>query len=87
MVVGLLGILKAGGAYVPLDPSYPADRLDFMLDDAAVSILVTQAPLLDVSSRGPAPGDLPRSRLAGHFARRAQSNLEPLGGGGQTWRT
>ncbi|HET8774396.1 MAG TPA: amino acid adenylation domain-containing protein, partial [Thermoanaerobaculia bacterium] len=34
MVIALLGTLKAGGAYVPLDPSYPADRLQYMLDDA-----------------------------------------------------
>ena len=42
MVVGLLGILKAGAAYVPLDPSYPTERLSFMLQDAQVSVLVTQ---------------------------------------------
>ena len=41
MVVGLLGILKAGGAYLPLDPSYPLERLSFMLEDAAVSIVLT----------------------------------------------
>ena len=46
MVVGLLGILKAGGAYVPLDPDYPADRLAFMLEDAAIRVLVTQGKLL-----------------------------------------
>jgi NRPS condensation-like uncharacterized protein len=40
MVVGLLGILKAGGAYVPLDPAYPPERLDFMLEDAEVAVLL-----------------------------------------------
>ncbi|MBV9927462.1 MAG: amino acid adenylation domain-containing protein [Acidobacteria bacterium] len=45
MVVGLLGILKAGGAYVPLDPNYPAERLAFMLEEARVSVLLTQQHL------------------------------------------
>ncbi|HEY9860764.1 MAG TPA: amino acid adenylation domain-containing protein, partial [Candidatus Obscuribacterales bacterium] len=47
MVIGLLGILKAGGAYVPFDPSYPSERLSFMLQDAEVSILLTQQTLLN----------------------------------------
>ncbi|NEP26961.1 amino acid adenylation domain-containing protein, partial [Moorena sp. SIO3I6] len=42
MVVGLLAILKAGGAYVPLDSTYPQERLDYMLCDAKVSVLLTQ---------------------------------------------
>jgi len=42
MVVGVLSILKAGGAYVPLDPAYPPERLNFMLSDAQVSLLLTQ---------------------------------------------
>src|SRR5271165_827004 len=46
MVVGLLGILKAGGAYVPLDPAYPRDRIKYVLDDARIKLLLTQAPLL-----------------------------------------
>ena len=45
MVVGLLGILKAGGTYVPLDPEYPQGRLAFMLQDANISVLITQARL------------------------------------------
>ncbi|MEH2022777.1 non-ribosomal peptide synthetase [Nostoc sp.] len=46
MIVGLLGILKAGGAYLSLDPSYPQERLKFMLEDAQVSVLLTQEKLL-----------------------------------------
>jgi len=45
MVVGLLGIMKAGGAYVPLDPAFPEERLAFMIEDAAVPVLLTQQKL------------------------------------------
>ncbi|MEH2211069.1 amino acid adenylation domain-containing protein [Nostoc sp.] len=46
-IVGILGALKAGGAYLPLDPAYPKDRLTFMLEDAQVSVLLTQQQLVD----------------------------------------
>ncbi|HEX7331325.1 MAG TPA: amino acid adenylation domain-containing protein [Pyrinomonadaceae bacterium] len=42
MVVGLLGILKAGGAYVPLDAEYPAERLQYMLADSEVRVLLAE---------------------------------------------
>jgi amino acid adenylation domain-containing protein len=44
-VVALLAVLKAGGAYVPLDPDYPVQRLRWMLEDSAPSLLLTRAPL------------------------------------------
>ncbi|CAA9364638.1 MAG: Polyketide synthase modules and related proteins, partial [uncultured Gemmatimonadetes bacterium] len=52
MVVAVLAVLKAGGAYVPLDPAYPAERLAFMLADAAVPVLVTQESLRAALSVG-----------------------------------
>lgn len=51
MIVAVLGILKAGGAYVPLDTSYPRDRLNLMLADAQVSILLTQLSLEQIGQK------------------------------------
>ena len=48
MVVGMLGILGAGGAYVPLDPAYPAERLAWMIGDAGLRVVVSQARLAGV---------------------------------------
>ncbi|WP_266169313.1 non-ribosomal peptide synthetase [Dyella subtropica] len=47
MAVGMLAVLKAGGGYVPLDPAYPLERLDYMLQDVAPKVLLTQARLKD----------------------------------------
>jgi amino acid adenylation domain-containing protein len=41
-VVAVLGIIKAGGTYVPLDGTYPKQRLQFMLEDADVRLLLTE---------------------------------------------
>ncbi|GAB1510164.1 amino acid adenylation domain-containing protein [Actinophytocola sp. KF-1] len=47
LVAGLLGVLKAGAAYLPLDPEYPADRLAFMVADAAAPVVLVQSHLRD----------------------------------------
>ncbi|NET44012.1 non-ribosomal peptide synthetase [Okeania sp. SIO2B3] len=47
MIIGILSILKAGGAYVPLDPSYPQLRLNYMIEDAQLSVLLTQQQWLN----------------------------------------
>jgi amino acid adenylation domain-containing protein len=45
MVIGILAIIKAGGAYLPIDPVYPAERIQQILDDSNVSIVLTQSKL------------------------------------------
>ncbi|GAB2609636.1 hypothetical protein GCM10027168_48270 [Streptomyces capparidis] len=45
MIVAELAVLKAGAAYLPVDPDYPAERIAFMLADAAPMCLVTTAGL------------------------------------------
>jgi len=47
LVVAILAVLKAGGAYVPLDAAYPLERLAFMIEDAGLTLLLTQDSLLD----------------------------------------
>ncbi|MEN1970716.1 AMP-binding protein, partial [Lentibacillus sp. N15] len=47
MIVGMLGILKAGGAYLPIDPAYPAERIDYMLEDSNSRIVLSQTEVID----------------------------------------
>ncbi|HEY0607826.1 MAG TPA: condensation domain-containing protein, partial [Herpetosiphonaceae bacterium] len=42
LVAAILGVLKAGGCYVPLDPAYPTERLQFVLEDTRMPVLLTQ---------------------------------------------
>ncbi|MDN3359018.1 non-ribosomal peptide synthase/polyketide synthase [Actinomadura sp. DC4] len=56
LVVALLAILKAGGAYLPIDRDHPAERVAFMLADAAPAVVLT-AGGLDL------PTDAPRIDL------------------------
>ncbi len=47
MILGILSILKAGCAYVPIDPACPKDRLQFILKDSDVAILLTTKQYYD----------------------------------------
>ncbi|MEL6535924.1 MAG: amino acid adenylation domain-containing protein [Bacteroidota bacterium] len=41
MIISIMAVLKAGGAYVPIDPTYPQERIDYILEDAGVTVLLT----------------------------------------------
>jgi amino acid adenylation domain-containing protein len=45
MMICLLGILKAGGAYLPLDPAFPAPRIEYLIQDSGVGLIVTEKNL------------------------------------------
>ncbi|HKV12249.1 MAG TPA: amino acid adenylation domain-containing protein, partial [Thermoanaerobaculia bacterium] len=56
--VSILGVLKAGAAWVPLDPAWPRERLDWVLEDAGVALLLTEETLaeaLSTAAEGPLP--------------------------------
>ena len=48
LVVTLHAVLRAGGAYVPLDPEYPRKRLEGMIEDAGLAVLLVQDDLVDL---------------------------------------
>lgn len=48
--IAILGILKAGAAYVPIDPEYPADRVDYILNDCKVAALISTTGLSSILS-------------------------------------
>ncbi|GKQ38417.1 hypothetical protein ALMP_49490 [Streptomyces sp. A012304] len=65
LVIALLAVTKSGAAYVPVDPEYPAERIAYMLDDAAPALVLADArtrdavprgvPVLDAAAEHPAP--------------------------------
>ncbi|MFF8812630.1 amino acid adenylation domain-containing protein [Streptomyces pactum] len=60
LVVAQLAVVKAGAAYLPVDPAYPADRISYMLTDAAPALLVTTT---EIAGRLPEQVTTPRLLL------------------------
>ena len=52
MVVAALAVLRAGGAYLPMDPTHPIARLQFMLGDAQLRVLLTQRQIAERLNSG-----------------------------------
>ena len=73
LIVATLAVIKAGCAYAPLDPSWPAERLHFMAQDLALSVVIGSAEIasqigvsrLAVELNGPGQQAAPASRNDG----------------------
>ncbi|MEC0119579.1 AMP-binding protein, partial [Paenibacillus apiarius] len=48
LIAGLLGILKAGAAYVPMDPLLPVERIEGMIRDAGMQVMLTDSAQLGI---------------------------------------
>ncbi|MFJ4259402.1 amino acid adenylation domain-containing protein, partial [Pseudomonas monteilii] len=57
-LVALLAVMKTGAAYVPLDIDYPQDRLQWIVEDSAMTLLLTHSAL-----RGRFPAEAPAIEL------------------------
>ncbi|MEM8677667.1 MAG: amino acid adenylation domain-containing protein, partial [Cyanobacteria bacterium P01_G01_bin.67] len=42
LIISLLAVLKTGAAYVPLDPAYPNERINYIINHANISFLITK---------------------------------------------
>lgn len=47
MIIAMLGSLKSGCSYVPLDPSYPGDRIQYIIKDANIELVITSSDLIE----------------------------------------
>nr|WP_159102356.1 non-ribosomal peptide synthetase [Caldalkalibacillus mannanilyticus] len=79
MIIGIMGVLKAGGAYLPLDPSYPAERIQYMLQDSGVDIVLSQQRVTHLINSFEFQGEV---LLLDQFEYEGEeeSNLEPQAG-------
>jgi amino acid adenylation domain-containing protein len=80
MIVAVLAILKAGAAYVPIDCEYPQKRIDFILRDTQVQVLVTRRALASGFSTGGSLKLLLMDNVIEELSLRANTNPEPLTG-------
>jgi amino acid adenylation domain-containing protein len=69
MIIGMLAVLKSGGGYVPLDPDYPPGRLEFMIEDASILVLLTRSsvsPQIPFAATKTIVMDTAWEEMAGH---------------------
>ncbi|MET9224609.1 amino acid adenylation domain-containing protein [Lentzea sp. NPDC003310] len=50
LLVALAGVLRAGAAYVPIDPGYPEERVKYILDNAAPTVVITDHDVHDLAA-------------------------------------
>lgn len=51
-IIAILATLKAGASYVPFDPGQPKARVDFMLEDAGVNVILTESAFAERFATG-----------------------------------
>ncbi|KAF2339716.1 amino acid adenylation domain-containing protein, partial [Flavobacterium nitrogenifigens] len=49
-IISLLAILKLGAVYLPIDPNYPQDRIDYLIKDSALKLLIVDSVRLDIDN-------------------------------------
>ncbi|MBD8514253.1 amino acid adenylation domain-containing protein [Photobacterium sp. CAU 1568] len=55
-IIAILAVIKAGAVYVPLDPAYPSGRIQFMLEDAGIKLLITDSECVSLLTAAASKG-------------------------------
>ena len=64
MLIALLAVMKAGCAYIPLDPAYPRARIDAILEEAEVALVIVDgAATGDADAAGKGDWGIPESAV------------------------
>jgi amino acid adenylation domain-containing protein/non-ribosomal peptide synthase protein (TIGR01720 family) len=57
LLIGMLGILKSGSGFAPIDPDYPDERINYIINDCRIEILITEekrlARAIEISRKSP----------------------------------
>ena len=53
MIAAIFAVLKRGCAYVPVEPSFPQGRIDFMMQDAGVDMILTNSAYKEKANKLP----------------------------------
>ncbi|MFA7290466.1 MAG: amino acid adenylation domain-containing protein, partial [Melioribacteraceae bacterium] len=49
-IISLLAILKLGAVYLPIDTNYPQERINYLIEDSSLNLLITDSSNLDISN-------------------------------------
>ncbi|MCZ4587507.1 amino acid adenylation domain-containing protein [Rhodococcus opacus] len=53
LIAAVVGVVRAGAVYLPVDPQYPAERIQYLLDDAKPVAVIADADAPPVSTSYP----------------------------------
>ena len=74
LVAAVHGVVMAGAAYVPLDPEYPPDRLDYMVGETGMRVVLCQGALSGMIERA----DVTMVDLEQLLADDGETDFEPV---------
>ncbi|GGZ25562.1 amino acid adenylation domain-containing protein [Streptomyces poonensis] len=79
LVATLLAVGRTGGAYIPLDPEYPAERVQYIVEDASPAVVVTDSTVTSVpATEGVARVLLDAPEVCDRLAALSGAPLEPV---------